>query len=57
MLPEEAAPLELVLLADALRFSSSVDRPSPFSKAPTATSPASYSSSNKLLKPAWHSKS
>jgi len=33
---------------------SSVDKPSPFSKAPTASRPASYSSSIRLLKPVWH---
>ena len=52
VLGEEAASLELVLLPDALRCSS-VDKPSPFSKAPTASSPASYSSSIRLLKPVW----
>jgi hypothetical protein len=49
---EEAVLLELVLLPDALR--SSVDKPSPFSKAPTASRPASYSSSIRLLNPAGH---
>ena len=43
----------LVLALAAARLASSDDKPSPFSRAPTASKPASYSSSNRLLKPAW----
>lgn len=50
--PGSAAPLVLVLLPDAARLISSDDNPKPFSNAPTASKPASYSSSNKLLNPA-----
>lgn len=52
--PGLAAPLVLVLLLDAARLISSDDKPNPFSSAPTASKPASYSSSNKLLNPARH---
>ena len=39
--PEAPAPLVLLLLLDAARFTSSDDKPKPFSSAPTANKPAS----------------